>query len=129
VSRDQYSYCRGSYCTTEPLKTNYGRGKPVTSELTVLVSKPKSAGVRPGQFHSEIHSSYLIMERSKRIFEILGFTEAQDGLRAPTTDISSSQGRLNRRRLLRAWVELGSWIFDFKRAHGGFAHSCHRNSP
>jgi ubiquitin carboxyl-terminal hydrolase 25/28 len=69
----------------------------------------------------------LFTDHSKRIFEILGFTEAQDGLRAPTTDISSPQGRSNRRKLLRAWVELGSWIFDFKRAHGGFTHLCHRN--
>lgn len=64
----------------------------------------------------------LMKEGSKRVFEALGFTEAQDGLRAPTTETTTSQGKVNRRRLLRAWVEVGAWVVDFKRTHGGFAH-------
>ena len=61
----------------------------------------------------------LIKESSKRIFESLGFTEAQDGLRPPTTETSAPQGKMNRRKLLRAWVEVAAWIVDFKRGHGG----------
>jgi ubiquitin carboxyl-terminal hydrolase 25/28 len=65
----------------------------------------------------------LIKEYSKRIFEALGFTEAPDGLRPPATETTTPQGRMNRRRLLRAWVEVGAWIVDFKRDHGGFVCS------
>jgi hypothetical protein len=84
---------------------------------------PKSDGVQAGQYHPGICGSAIDKEDSKRIFETLGFTEAQDGLRPPTTETNTPQGRMNRRRLLRAWVELEAWIVDFKRTHGGFTHS------
>lgn len=56
------------------------------------------------------------------MFEILGFTEEQcegePALRPPPTDVATQMGRMNRRKLLRAWVELGAWAVDFKRVHG-----------
>lgn len=59
---------------------------------------------------------------SKRIFETLGFTETLlDGelaLRPPETDIVTSQGKHNRRKLLRAWVEISAWVADYRRIHG-----------
>ena len=58
----------------------------------------------------------------KRIFELLGFAEDVANpdvtLKPPSIDSSTSQGKLNRRKLLRAWVELSSWISDFKRVNG-----------
>lgn len=66
----------------------------------------------PG-FHTKVGWS----ASSKRIFEALAFEEAQDGLRPPATETNIPQGRMNRRRLLRAWVEVGAWIVDFKRVH------------
>jgi len=64
----------------------------------------------------------LIDECRKRIFESLGFVE--DGtsqeltLRPPPIETNSPQGKQNRKRLLRAWVEISSWISDFKRVNG-----------
>lgn len=59
---------------------------------------------------------------SKRIFEVLGFTEevmeTDTTLRPPLTDNNSAIGKQNRRRLLRAWVEIGSWLIDFKKLNG-----------
>ncbi|KAH0591372.1 putative ubiquitin carboxyl-terminal hydrolase 2 [Termitomyces sp. J132] len=56
---------------------------------------------------------------TKRTLETLGFTEEvyenQPALRPPPTDIGSSIGRMNRRRLLRAWVEVSAWLADFRR--------------
>jgi ubiquitin carboxyl-terminal hydrolase 25 len=61
---------------------------------------------------------------SKRIFEALGFKEegsdANLGLRPPTVDVHIPEGRMNRRKLLRAWVEIGAWVVDFKRVHSEF---------
>ncbi|KAF5385340.1 hypothetical protein D9615_001037 [Tricholomella constricta] len=58
---------------------------------------------------------------SKRTFEVLGFKEeileGEPALRPPPTDIVSSVGKMNRRRLLRAWVEVSAWLADFKRVH------------
>ncbi|KAG6907945.1 hypothetical protein DXG01_006803 [Tephrocybe rancida] len=55
----------------------------------------------------------------KRTLEVLGFTEEifenQPALRPPPTDLASTVGRMNRRRLLRAWVEVSAWVADFKR--------------
>ncbi|TFK41972.1 ubiquitin C-terminal hydrolase Ubp2 [Crucibulum laeve] len=56
----------------------------------------------------------------KRIFETLGFTEEHTediALRPPVTDTTSPTGKLNRRKLLRAWVEMGAWLADNKRIH------------
>ena len=54
--------------------------------------------------------------------EVLGFTEEKMGnervLRPPSVDIATPVGRTSRRKLLRAWVELGAWLADFKRVHG-----------
>lgn len=103
---------------TEPSKINYGREKVVIFELTALASIPKSDGVQAGQSHQHHVVLLLTKEDSKRIFEALAFEEAQDGLRPPATETNIPQGRMNRRRLLRAWVEVGAWIVDFKRVHG-----------
>ncbi|KAJ3512278.1 hypothetical protein NLJ89_g3608 [Agrocybe chaxingu] len=57
----------------------------------------------------------------KRMFEILGFMEEtlerDSTLKPPSIDVSSSSGKLNRRKLLRAWVEIGAWLSDYKRVH------------
>ena len=61
----------------------------------------------------------------KRIFDILGFVEENNDrectLRPPVTD-NTLQGRQNRRKLLRAWVEINAWLADFKRLHGDSYH-------
>lgn len=58
----------------------------------------------------------------KRIFEILGFVEEtadrESTLRPPITD-NTPLGKQNRRKLLRAWVEIHAWLVDFKRLYGG----------
>ena len=58
---------------------------------------------------------------SKRVFEILGFTEEVHendlALKPPVTDTVSPQGKLNRKKLLRAWVEIGAWVTDYRRKH------------
>jgi hypothetical protein len=66
-------------------------------------------------------ASVLIYLFRKRVFELLGFVEdpaADATLKSPSIDPSTPQGKQNRRKLLRAWVELGSWISDFKRVNG-----------
>jgi ubiquitin carboxyl-terminal hydrolase 25/28 len=64
----------------------------------------------------------LVWCASKHIFETLGFVEKTIGkgltLRLPVTDPSTSQGRQNRAKLLRAWVEISAWIVDFRRIYG-----------
>ena len=59
----------------------------------------------------------LIFTHRKRILEILGFYESPDDqtLNPPTTDPSTPEGVQNRRKLLRAWVEVNAWLADFKR--------------
>lgn len=56
------------------------------------------------------------------MFDVLGFTEEpfEDtfALRPPPTDVVTQVGRLNRRKLLRAWVEVSAWVVDFRRVHG-----------
>ena len=41
-------------------------------------------------------------------------------LKPPVTDLTFPQGKQNRRKLLRAWLEIASWLVDFKRIHGNF---------
>ncbi|KAF8913232.1 hypothetical protein CPB84DRAFT_1888891 [Gymnopilus junonius] len=58
----------------------------------------------------------------KRIFELLGFMEevVESGdttLRPPTTDPATAGGKQSRRKLLRAWLEISSWLADFKRVN------------
>lgn len=60
-----------------------------------------------------------------KLFESIGFklvmATAKDGkdpismLQPPETDVSTEVGRLNRERLLRAWVEIGATLADFRR--------------
>ncbi|KAG6836077.1 hypothetical protein H0H93_011620 [Arthromyces matolae] len=56
---------------------------------------------------------------TKRTLEAMGFTEEvyenHPALRPPPTDLVSSVGRMNRRRLLRAWVEVNAWLADYRR--------------
>ncbi|KAG6863063.1 hypothetical protein C0993_000358, partial [Termitomyces sp. T159_Od127] len=60
-------------------------------------------------------------QNTKRTLETLGFIEEvyenQPALRPPPTDLVSSIGRMNRRRLLRAWVEVNAWLADFRRTN------------
>ncbi|KAM6498575.1 hypothetical protein JOM56_006523 [Amanita muscaria] len=57
----------------------------------------------------------------KRIFEILGFNEEiyenDLALKPPPTDTVTAQGKQNRKKLLRAWVEMGAWIMDCRRKY------------
>lgn len=39
-------------------------------------------------------------------------------LKPPVTDTITPQGRQNRKKLLRAWVEIGAWVTDYRRKHG-----------
>ncbi|KAG5635915.1 hypothetical protein H0H81_009677 [Sphagnurus paluster] len=58
----------------------------------------------------------------KRTFSVLGFTEEElegaTALRPPVTDTTTAVGKINRRKLLRAWVEVNAWLADFKRTNG-----------
>lgn len=47
--------------------------------------------------------------------------EAMPMLQPPDTDASTELGRLNRERLLRAWVELGATLVDFRRRFRTFS--------
>jgi len=64
----------------------------------------------------------MLKFHSKKMFELLGFAEEVSGgditLKPPSTDITSTHGKLNRRKLLRAWLEFGSYVADYKRVHG-----------
>ena len=68
----------------------------------------------------------LKVKGRKRIFDILGFVEETNDrectLRPPVTDNNTVQGKQNRRKLLRAWVEIHAWLADFKRLHGDSYH-------
>jgi len=67
----------------------------------------------------------LKVKGRKRIFDILGFVEEtaerECTLRPPVTD-NTPLGKQNRRKLLRAWVEIHAWLVDFKRLHGDSLH-------
>jgi ubiquitin carboxyl-terminal hydrolase 25/28 len=52
-------------------------------------------------------------------------TERDSTLKPPVTDLTLPQGKQNRRKLLRAWLEIASWLTDFKRIHGDFIHHHH----
>jgi len=58
---------------------------------------------------------------SKRMFERLGFEEntanGDATLMSPPTDLTDPDGLENRKKLLRAWVELNAYSYDFKRRH------------
>ena len=48
-------------------------------------------------------------------------TEYDDStLKSPVTDLTFLEGKQNRRKLLRAWLEIASWRTHFKRIHGDF---------
>ena len=36
-------------------------------------------------------------------------------LSPPRTDLDSEEGKMNRERMLRAWVEIGAYLADFRR--------------
>ena len=46
-------------------------------------------------------------------------------LRPPATDVTLLHGKQNRRKLLRAWLEIASWLTDFRRIHGDFIPHYH----
>ncbi|KAJ8454785.1 hypothetical protein ONZ45_g19169 [Pleurotus djamor] len=59
---------------------------------------------------------------TKKVFATLGFIDellpgedSEPALRPPATDVVSPQGRENRAKLLRAWVELSAWVAIFRR--------------
>ncbi|KDQ51133.1 hypothetical protein JAAARDRAFT_199352 [Jaapia argillacea MUCL 33604] len=59
----------------------------------------------------------------RHIFEHLGFTEKmittgdkqEPVLAHPKSDIGTVEGRTNRAKLLRAWVELSAWLTDYRK--------------
>ncbi|KAF8641193.1 hypothetical protein AX17_000828 [Amanita inopinata Kibby_2008] len=57
----------------------------------------------------------------KRVFEVLGFIEETYendlALKPPVTDTSTAEGKQNRKKLLRVWVEIGAWVSDYRRRH------------
>lgn len=74
----------------------------------------------------KIHSSGFQMKLGwnstiKKIFESIGFGENTANndatLMSPNTDPADSAGPVNKKKLLRAWVEVSAWIVDFKRTH------------
>lgn len=68
----------------------------------------------------------------KRIFDTLGFveeiTEREYTLKPPTTD-NTLLGKQNRRKFLRAWVEIHAWLADFKRVHASQFKDVKDKSP
>lgn len=57
---------------------------------------------------------------TQRLFQILGFSE--DGgnellLSPPNVQQSHGIGKIMRRKLLRAWVEIGAWLENFRKRH------------
>lgn len=68
----------------------------------------------------------LKVKGRKRIFDVLGFaeemTDRECTLRPPNTDSSTPLGKQNRRKFLRAWVEIHAWLTDFKRLYGDNLH-------
>ena len=58
---------------------------------------------------------------SRRIFLAMGFDaqtmDTEETLSAPRTDISDPQGRQNRAKLLRVWLEISAWLQDFTSNH------------
>jgi len=64
---------------------------------------------------------------SQRIFEALGFklnegvvseTSTGPALFPPHTLSTTLEGRQNRAKLLRAWVEISAWLVDYLRRQG-----------
>ncbi|TRM61623.1 hypothetical protein BD626DRAFT_405576 [Schizophyllum amplum] len=57
----------------------------------------------------------------KELFTLMGFTQAESKsevqLRPPEIDPSVPQGKINRQRLLRAWVEISAWLCNFRKLY------------
>ncbi|KAJ7637129.1 hypothetical protein FB45DRAFT_1025204 [Roridomyces roridus] len=55
----------------------------------------------------------------QKVFQALGFTDdmfgSEAGMRPPSVDASTPQGKQYRAKLLRAWAEIGSWTSEFER--------------
>jgi len=54
------------------------------------------------------------------IFQVLGFSEEGDNellLCPPNVQQTDLIGKIMRRKLLRAWVELGAWLENFRKQH------------
>lgn len=74
------------------------------------------------------NSFEFFLSSSKQIFELMGFSEEVSAeneltIQPPYTDTSTPEGRINKRKLLRAWVELSSWLADFYRLNGAYIFS------
>ena len=65
---------------------------------------------------------HLNLFYSQKVFESFGFhvvrTKDQEMLSPPHTNLDTEQGRSNRERLLRAWVEVSAYLVDFQRRFG-----------
>lgn len=53
----------------------------------------------------------------------MGFSEEVSAeneltIQPPYTDASTPVGKVNKKKLLRAWVELSAWLADFHRRNG-----------
>lgn len=63
--------------------------------------------------------SFLIFFR-QHIFQILGFSEEGGNellLSPPNVQQTDMVGKIMRRKLLRAWVELGAWLENFRKQY------------
>jgi hypothetical protein len=60
---------------------------------------------------------------------VLGYELSSDGesISAPTIDHRSPTGQANRKRLLRAWLELGIWLEDHSARTGQYTTSLNLN--
>jgi hypothetical protein len=61
--------------------------------------------------------NFWLITYRKHIFELLEFVEADHGILTPP-NLSTPIGKLVRRKLIRAWLELNAWIAGYKRANG-----------
>lgn len=65
---------------------------------------------------SQVPDACFARTSSDIFIGILGFTcPAGQNLTPPSVDDRTVEGKLNRKRLLRAWLELGLWIEDNKK--------------
>ncbi|EIW87195.1 cysteine proteinase [Coniophora puteana RWD-64-598 SS2] len=91
--------------------------------LTIVENRLWKNEVRPLPVHRKTFQAKIGWSDTVRVmFEAIGFvlkeTEGpgdtrEMSLNPPTTDIETAEGRRNRARMLRFWVELGAWVADY----------------
>ncbi|KAF9257095.1 cysteine proteinase [Marasmius fiardii PR-910] len=87
----------------------------MTIENTLWRSEHRALRVSRKGFQNKIGWNRII----QNVFESCGFIyDTQDGelvLRSPPVDTTSTVGKHNRAKLLRAWVEIGAWATHYKK--------------